>query len=265
MQAPISAPGRTTPRRWSARRRSAPRPCRTVVRAHAPPQLRRLDDGPGPLEEARRSRRRCASRRTLGDAAAWEGTGEDLGADRVQAGVAAVEEGRVGGDREQQRQQLAQPVADGDRPVGAAHAHVDMQAPGVVALGDVAEFVAQAVVVRGVDDRLVEVAGPGMGARGAQRKPHLGDQGEEARAPRALALDRLGERLRAPGADLDLGVDQLAGGRVGQHLVALAGGVDVLETVRQLQRRRIEDRELLLETDREVGRGLESLASEVEI
>ena len=76
-----------------------------------------------------------------GHAAAREGAGEDLGADRVQAGVAAVEEGRVGGDGEQQRQQLPQPVADGDRPVGAAHAHVDVQAPGVVALGDVAEFV----------------------------------------------------------------------------------------------------------------------------
>ena len=58
---------------------------------------------------------------------------------------------------------------------------------------------------------------------------------------------------RAPGADLDLGGDQLAGRRLGQHLVALAGGVDVLEAVLQLQRPRVEDRELLLEPDREVG------------
>jgi hypothetical protein len=41
--------------------------------------------------------------------------------------------------------------------------------------------------------------------------------------------------------------------------------VDVLEAVLQLQRRRVEDRELLLEADREVGGGLESLADEVEV
>ena len=35
--------------------------------------------------------------------------------------------------------------------------------------------------------------------------------------------------------------------------------------MRQLQRRRVEDRELLLEPDREIGRGLEPLASAVEI
>jgi hypothetical protein len=33
----------------------------------------------------------------------------------------------------------------------------------------------------------------------------------------------------------------------------------------QLQRCRVEDRELLLETDREIGGGLESLADEVEV
>jgi hypothetical protein len=41
--------------------------------------------------------------------------------------------------------------------------------------------------------------------------------------------------------------------------------VDVLEAMLQLQGRRIDDRELLLEADGEVGRGLESLPSEVEV
>ena len=183
----------------------------------------------------------------------------------MQAGVAAVEEGRVGGGGEQQRQQLAQPVADRDRPLGAADAHVHVQAPGVVALGDVAEFLAQPVVVRGVDDPLVEVVRPGMGPGRPQRQPHAGDQLEQPRPALALAHDRLGEARGAPGADLDLGGDQLAGGRLGQQLVLLAGRLEVLETVRQLEADGIEDRELLLEPNREVGGGLESLAREVEI
>ena len=87
-----------------------------------------------------------------------------------------------------------------------------------------------------------------------------------SRARRSRCLrDRLGEALGPPGADLDLGRDQLAGRRLGQQLVLLAGGVDVLEAVLQLQRGRVEDRELLLEPDREVGGGLESLADEVEV
>ena len=50
-----------------------------------------------------------------------------------------------------------------------------------------------------------------------------------------------------------------------QHLVPLAGGVDVLEAVLQLQRLRVEDRELLLQPDREVGGGVERLACLLEI
>ncbi len=150
-----------------------------VVRAHAPPKLRRLDRRAGPLQHADELGVAGPVDEGAGHAAAGEGAGEDLGADRVQAAVAAVEEGRVGRDGEQQRQQLAQPVADGDRPVRSAHAHVHVHAPGVVALGDPAEFVAQAVVVRGVDDPLVQVAGPGVGSGRPQRQAHLLDQGEE--------------------------------------------------------------------------------------
>ena len=94
----------------------------------------------------------------------------------------------------------------------------------------------------------------------ASAEPHPLDQREEPGAALALALERLGEGLRAARADLDLGGDQLAGRRLGQQLVGLAGGVDVLEAVLELERLRVDDRELLLEADREVGRGLESLA-----
>jgi hypothetical protein len=91
-----------------------------------------------------------------------------------------------------------------------------------------------------------------MGAHCPQGQPQSADRLEQARPPLALALGRLGEGLRAAGADLDLGGDQLPRRRFRQHLVPLAGGEDVLEAVLQLQRLRVEDRELLLEPDREV-------------
>ena len=99
----------------------------------------------------------------------------------------------------------------------------------------------------------------------AEREAHPIDQREEPVAAVRWSGDRLGEALGPAGADLDLGGDQLAGGGLGQHLVLLAGRVDVLEAVRELERLRVEDRELLLEADREIGRGLESLPSEVEV
>jgi hypothetical protein len=142
---------------------------------------------------------------------------------------------------------------------------VHVQAPGVVALRDPAQFLAQAVVVGRVDDRLVEVVRPRVGTGRGQRQPLPVDQAEQAPAPLALQLCRLTEALGPARADLDLGGDQLAGGRLGQDLVALAGGVELLEAVLELERRRVDDRELLLEPDREVGLGLESLADEVEV
>ncbi len=81
----------------------------------------------------------------------------------------------------------------------------------------------------------------------------------------ALELHRLSEALRPPGADLDLRGDQLSGRRLGQQLVLQAGGVEVLEAVAQVEALGIDDRELLLEPDREVGRGLEQLPGPLEV
>ena len=69
----------------------------------------------------------------------------------------------------------------------------------------------------------------------------------------------VGERLLPPGADLDLGRDQLADqvrleGRLSGRFLHL------LEAVRQVERLGIEKRELLLDCDREVRRRLELLA-----
>ena len=201
----------------------------------------------------------------VGDAAARERARERLGARGVQARVAAVEEGRVGADGQQQREDRAHAVRDPDGAVGAAHADVDVQRERVVAPHDVPQLLVQAAVVLGVDDALLAVVGPRVGAGRPERDPALGGQREEAPAQVALGGDRVGQRLAAARADLDLRRDQLAGDRRGEDRIGLRAGAQVLEARHELQRRGVEDRELLLEADGEVGRALERLAGAFEV
>ena len=86
---------------------------------------------------------------------------------------------------------------------------------------------------------------------------------EQAAAALVLALECVGEVRALAGTDLDLGGDQLTGDRAGQHVVAVPPSAQRLERVDQGQRLGVEQRELLLEPDREVGRGLEDLAAPV--
>ena len=222
------------------------------MRAHAPPQLGRLDDPLGPRQQVDEVGVGRPVTERLRHPAAGEGAGEDLAAHRVQAGVLAVEKRRVRRERQQRRQQAAQVVAHRDRPVRAADPHVHVQAPCVVALRDPAQLLAQAVVVLGVDDLLVEVVGPRVGAGRRQRDAEALGRGEQPPASIALQLDRLGEVFGAPGADLDLRVDQLPGDRVGQDLVGHARVAQLAEAVHQLEAVGVHQRELLLEADREV-------------
>ena len=83
---------------------------------------------------------------------------------------------------------------------------------------------------------------------------------EQAVAGVALAAQRVVEVLAAPRADLDLARDELAGDGHGEHRVF--GGREVaqlLEARDEVQRRRVEDGELLLEADGGVGRDGEEL------
>ena len=73
------------------------------------------------------------------------------------------------------------------------------------------------------------------------------------------ALGGLRERVAAAGADLDLGGDQLAD-EVRLELGAPRGLLQLLEAVDELERLGIEERELLLDREREVGRRLEGRA-----
>ena len=76
-------------------------------------------------------------------------------------------------------------------------------------------------------------------------------------------LGGVGERVAAPGADLDLGGDQLAH-EVRLELRSLRRVLEFLEAVDEVERLGIEERELLLDGDREVRHGVERLARERE-
>ena len=78
-------------------------------------------------------------------------------------------------------------------------------------------------------------------------------------APIGDRLRDLGERLQAPGLDLDLGGDQLAR-EMALDLGSGRGRLHVLEPVDQVERDRVEQRELLLDGDGEVGALVEALA-----
>jgi hypothetical protein len=99
-----------------------------------------------------------------------------------------------------------------------------------------------------------------VGAGGAELEPVALDEREQPAARLALLDQRVGDVLPAPRADLDLGRDQLARDRVGEDRIVLRGGLEVLEAVGELERRRVEDRVLLLDAHGEVGRGVEGLA-----
>ena len=79
---------------------------------------------------------------------------------------------------------------------------------------------------------------------------------EQERLPLGARAGNVRERRLLAGADLDLGGDELAD-EVLLDGGAARGGMHVLEPVREVERRGIEDRELLLDGDGEVRRRLE--------
>ena len=188
------------------------------MRSDRPPHLGVLDDRAGRDQELDVVRERGPAAKRVWHAAARKALGERLRAGAVQPGVAAVEEWRVGRDRQQHRQHRPQPVADEHRAVGAVDPDVDVQRERVVAPRDVLQSLLDAAVVLGLDDVLVAVVRPRMGAGRAERDVLLGREREQP--PPQLALSRLrsGEVGPAAGADLDLGGDQLAGDRLGEQL-----------------------------------------------
>ncbi len=92
---------------------------------------------------------------------------------------------------------------------------------------------------------------PGGAERDAELVRQLTQLGSALGDPR----HDFSEGLAPPGPDLDLRCDQLAD-EIRLELGALRGCFEVLETVRERQGLGVEDRELLLDGDREVLRRL---------
>ena len=222
------------------------------VRPDAPPELRVLGDGARLVEEANVVLVLLPRRERVRHAAAREEAREDLRARRVETGVDALVERGARREREDLRQQVPQPVRDRDRPVCAADADVDVEAEGVVAPDDVSQQLVVPAVVRRVDDPLLLPRRPRMRAGRAERDSERVDDGLQLRAALRHRGGDVGERLAAPGLDLDLRRDQLPDD-VRLERRSLRSCLNLLEAVDEVERRRVEEGELLLHRDREVG------------
>ena len=160
-----------------------------------------------------------------------------------------------------------QPVAerghDPHRAIGAADRDVGVDAEGVVAPDDVPEDLVVAPVVRRVDDPLIAPARPGVRPRGPEREAEWLDERGELGAALGEGRRDVRERRLLPGLDLDLGRDQLAD-EIRLERGASHGSLHVLEAIDEVERLGVEQRELLLDGDREVLCRLEALERLVE-
>src|SRR4029453_17478362 len=193
------------------------------------------------------------------DSAAGKALGEDLGPRRVQPAEALLDPGGVGRGREKGWEHRAQRGADGDSPIGTPDSDVHMEAEGVVAPGHVLEPSLHTAVMLGVDDPLLLPGAPRMGARRPEHHPLPRDQLEQAVPTLLLASNGVREVRTLAGPDLYLRRDQLSGNRFGQHFVSLRELVQLLELADNRKVLRIEQPELFLEPDGEVGRLFEDL------
>ena len=138
-------------------------------------------------------------------------------------------------------------------------ADVRVEAEGVVLPDDVAEELVVAPVVRRVDDPLVLPARPRVRAGGAEHEAERLDERDELVAALGDRRRHVAKRLHAPCLDLDLRRDQLAREEPRTACPA-AAAYDLLEAVDHVERVGLEERELLLDRDREVRGRLEPLA-----
>ena len=155
------------------------------------------------------------------DSAAREHPREDLRARRVQAAEAALHERRSSPTR---------PAARAARAAARRTTATARSAPRMPTCtwllkvllrhATYLQLLLDAPVVRRVDDALLLPRAPRMRARSPRAPRRALGQREQPAAALVLALERVGEVRALAGADLDLRGDQLAGDRVGQHVVA---------------------------------------------
>ncbi len=105
-----------------------------------------------------------------------------------------------------------------------------------------------------------------MGAGGAKRGALGRGERKQAVAAVALAGEGVGEISAGAGDDLDLRGDELAGDVLAKQGIAEERQVaELLEAGNEIERGGVEDRELLLQADREVGGERESFNCLVEV
>ena len=185
--------------------------------------------------------------RCSGGGTPWRGSSSrELRAHGVQAAVVPVVEGRVGAQRGELGEVRAHRVVDGQRPVGAAHGDVDVQAEDELAPRHGPELGAG----EGVALVLAEHARPAR-RRDARPRRRSGP-GRRRRATSAARPSRQrggggADRRRRRREDLDLRGGQLAL----EARVAAGGREDPLGHRREVERLRVEDQDLLLEPDRQ--------------
>ena len=172
---------------------------------------------------------------------------EELRARRREARVAAVPEGRVGGQGLQQRELLAQPVEHADGRRGIGHPDVHVQGARRRAADEALQLGDDAVIARLVDVLDVPECAVGM------------DAGADRRAPRgADAGPQRAERRRTLAGVAHHGRGELHEGRVGvgvreaieADLVHARQHVDA--RVRQRPRALVDEQQLLLHAEGEV-------------
>ena len=220
------------------------------VEADVPPDLLRVVDAPGLDEQVDVAVELLDGLEQVGDAGARK-TLEDLQAVGGEAGVAADPERRVGGQREDVRQEIARGVLELDGGLAVGHADVDVQAEDEVGAGDLLEIVQHALVALAGGDLLVNPVGKRVRAGGGDAEAGLFRQAGQVAAEAGDGAARAGDVVADLGADLDdrlvqLGPDAL----LEEDLAALD---DLLDVGFQLARDRVDDLELLLDAEGELG------------
>ena len=142
--------------------------------------------------------------------------------------------------------------------VGAPDPDMNVEAERVVLPHDVAEELVVAPVVRRVDDSLVFPVRPRVGAGGAECEAERLDERDQLVTAVGDQPRHIRERLDLAGLDLGLGGNQLSG-EVPLGFGAGRGRLDVFEAVDEVERDRIEQRELFLDGHGEIGGLLEAL------
>ncbi len=189
------------------------------LRAHVPPEEGRLRDRVAADQHVDRLDVLGVVGEGARDADPREGL-EERRAGRGEAGVAALPEGRVDRERQQQRDVGAEAVGGVDRRFGVGHADVDVEAEGRLAPGQLAHrAVDELVALAGRDDDLLpdrEGVGAGAGGPHRERLQGLVELGPQRR--------QLLDRLADPRVDAGLDLERRAVGLGGEAVGAARGG-----------------------------------------